>query len=74
MPTFKKGDRVRYVGRSDHPSHQRKGDLGTVVWAGDIPRIMDTTLRDWVRVKWDEPALGRDAASMAASEVRIADQ
>jgi hypothetical protein len=57
---MKPGDRVEYVGRSNHPSDPQSGALGVVTWAGDIVRIDQEPLRGWVKVKWDNPPLPFD--------------
>lgn len=70
MTTFKIGDRVRYAGKSIHPSCQREGDLGTVMWAGGYEHQPNETLPDWVRVKWDNPVLSFEP-HMRANMVRL---
>lgn len=55
MLTFAVGDRVKYAGRTSYPSDPERDALGTVTWSGNIMRIDQPPLRDWVRVRWDNP-------------------
>lgn len=74
MPlTFKVGDRVRYVGRTREACDQEQGDLGTVVWSGDIDRIDQPPLVDWVGVTWDNPKTKIPINHVRADQVRAAE-